>query len=117
MTNIDFAKNARSIILNICSEFIKIILLKTFESQRYSMRCKKGKVTYYFTCNDDDALLFLTYQVPSSKSTSKGFSIPYILLIKADNRLSSILPVFKFILNGYYIIVIEYIKNIQIIIY
>ena len=131
LMDIDFVKNARSIVLVTRSGFIKRMPLKTFESQRRGTRGKKGtsysslagdsdseEVTHCFTCNDHDTLLFLTlkgiaygiraYQVPSSGRTSKGCPIPSVLPIKADDRLSSILPVSEFTPNEYCVLVTEH---------
>lgn len=130
LTDIDFVRNDRSVIVVTRSGFIKRMPLKTFESQRRGTRGKKGtsysslasdsdneEVTHCFTCNDHDTLLFLTlkgiaygiraYQVPSSGRTSKGVPIPSVLPIKADDKLSSILPVSEFSPNEYCVLVTE----------
>jgi DNA gyrase subunit A len=95
--------------------------LKTFESQGRGTRGKRGtsssdssaadEVSHCFTCNDHDTLLMVTqngiaygvraYKVPIAGRTAKGTPIPSVLPIRADQAITTILPVSEFAKDEY----------------
>jgi DNA gyrase subunit A len=112
---IDLVQNERSVIVVTRGGYIKRMPLKTFESQNRGTRGKKGtssamsddsEVAHCFTCNDHDTILMTTqsgiayglrgYQVPEGGRTAKGAPIPSVLPVKADDIVTSVLPVSKF---------------------
>ena len=113
--DIDLVQNERSVIVVTRGGYIKRMPLKTFESQHRGTRGKKGtssansddsEVSHCFTCNDHDTILMTTqsgiayglraYQVPEGGRTAKGAPIPSVLPVKADDVVTSVLPVSKF---------------------
>jgi DNA gyrase subunit A len=101
--------------------------LKTFESQGRGTRGKRGtsssdsaaedEVSHCFTCNDHDTLLMVTtngiaygvraYKVPISGRTAKGTPIPSVLPIRADQAITTILPVSEFSKDEYVVLATE----------
>jgi len=68
LSEMDFIRNSRSMIVVTRGGYIKRVPLKTFESQRRGTRGKKGtsdqsgenEVAHCFTCNDHDTLLMVS---------------------------------------------------------
>jgi len=128
INDIDLVENSRSVIIVTRSGYIKRLPLKTFDSQRRGTRGKKGttstataddgEISHCFTCNDHDTLLFLTlrgiaygiraFQIPGSTRIAKGFPIPSVLPIKANDGIASILPVSEFTPDEYCVLVTEH---------
>jgi DNA gyrase subunit A len=113
---IDMVTNSRSVIVVTRGGYIKRMPLKTFESQGRGTRGKRGtsdggesidnEIAHCFTCNDHDTLLMVTqrgiayglraYKVPIASRTAKGQPIPSVLPVRADDIVTSILPIDEF---------------------
>jgi DNA gyrase subunit A len=116
LEEIDLIRNSRSVIVVTRGGYIKRMPLMTFERQGRGTRGKRGtsdaaasedsEVAHCFTCNDHDTLLLVTqkgiayglraFQVPTGSRTAKGQPIPSVLPVKADDRITTILPVSEF---------------------
>jgi len=125
---IDLVQNERSVIVVTRGGYIKRMSLKTFESQNRGTRGKKGtssgamsddsEVAHCFTCNDHDTILMTTqsgiafglrgYQVPEGGRTAKGAPIPSVLPVKADDIVTSVLPVSKFAKDEFIVLATEF---------
>jgi DNA gyrase subunit A len=124
---IDLVQNERSVIVVTRGGYIKRMPLKTFESQNRGTRGKKGtstamsddnEVAHCFTCNDHDTILMTTqsgiayglraYQVPEGGRTAKGAPIPSVLPVKADDIITSVLPVSKFSKDEFIVLATEF---------
>jgi DNA gyrase subunit A len=125
---IDLVQNERSVIVVTRGGYIKRMPLKTFESQNRGTRGKKGtssgamsddsEVAHCFTCNDHDTILMTTqsgiafglrgYQVPEGGRTAKGAPIPSVLPVKADDIVTSVLPVSKFAKDEFIVLATEF---------
>lgn len=124
---IDLVQNERSVIVVTRGGYIKRMPLKTFESQNRGTRGKKGtsstmsdenEVAHCFTCNDHDTILMTTqggiayglraYQVPEGGRTAKGAPIPSVLPVKADDIITSVLPVTKFSKDEFIVLATEF---------
>ena len=102
--------------------------LKTFERQNRGTRGKRGtsstegasaedEVAHCFTCNDHDTLLMITdngiayglraYQVPTASRTAKGQPIPSVLPVRADQAITTILPVSEFSKDEFVVLATE----------
>lgn len=112
----DLIKNSRSVIVVTRGGYIKRMPLKTFSSQNRGTRGKRGtsdgggssdsEVAHCFTCNDHDTLLMVTqkgiayglraYQVPTGSRIAKGQPIPSVLPLRADDEITTVLPVTEF---------------------
>ncbi|KAK1736801.1 DNA gyrase subunit A [Skeletonema marinoi] len=123
---IDLVQNERSVIVVTRGGYIKRMPLKTFESQNRGTRGKKGtssatddnEVAHCFTCNDHDTILMTTqsgiayglrgYQVPEGGRTAKGAPIPSVLPVKADDVVTSVLPVSQFSSDEFIVLATEF---------
>ena len=124
---IDLVQNERSVIVVTRGGYMKRMPLKTFESQNRGTRGKSGtsntksddnEVSHCFTCNDHDTLLMTTqtgiayglraYQVPEAGRTAKGTPIPSVLPVKADDIITSVLPVSQFSKDEFIVLTTEY---------
>jgi len=125
--DIDLVTNSRSIIVVTRGGYIKRMPLKTFESQKRGTRGKRGtseiggstesEVSHFFSCNDHDTLLMVTqagiayglraFQVPIAARTAKGQPIPTVLPLKADDVITTVLPVSDFAEDEFIILVTE----------
>ncbi|KAL9183740.1 hypothetical protein ACHAXT_004596 [Thalassiosira profunda] len=122
----DLVQNERSVIVVTRGGYIKRMPLKTFESQNRGTRGKRGtsntmsddnEIAHCFTCNDHDTVLMTTqtgiayglraYQVPEGGRTAKGAPIPSVLPIKADDVITSVLPVSKFTKDEFIVLATE----------
>jgi len=110
----DLVKNSRSVIMVTRGNYIKRMPLKTFENQGRGTKGKKGtsdsspdnSVAHCFTANDHDTILCCTqngiayglraFQIPIGSRTAKGTPIPSVLPLKADDVITTVLPVDKF---------------------
>lgn len=126
--DIDLVQNERSVIVVTRGGYIKRLPLKTFESQKRGTRGKRGtskntvsddnEIAHCFTCNDHDTLLMTTqtgvayglraYKVPEGGRTAKGAPIPSVLPVKADDVITSILPVSRFSKDEFIVLATEY---------
>lgn len=124
---IELIQNERSVIVVTRGGYIKRMPLKTFESQNRGTRGKRGtsntmsddnEVAHMFTCNDHDTVLMTTqggvayglraYQVPEGGRTAKGAPIPSVLPVKADDIITSVLPVSQFSKDEYIVLATEF---------
>mmetsp|Transcript_3875 Transcript_3875/g.8230 ORF Transcript_3875/g.8230 Transcript_3875/m.8230 type:complete len:961 (+) Transcript_3875:263-3145(+) len=124
---IDLIQNERSVIVVTRGGYIKRMPLKTFESQNRGTRGKRGtsntlsddnEIAHCFTCNDHDTVLMTTdngiayglraYQIPEGGRTAKGAPIPSVLPVKADDIITSVLPVSKFAKDEFLVLATEY---------
>jgi DNA gyrase subunit A len=124
---IDLVQNERSVIVVTRGGYMKRMPLQTFESQNRGTRGKSGtsntksddnEVSHCFTCNDHDTLLMTTqtgiayglraYQVPEAGRTAKGTPIPSVLPVKADDIITSVLPVSQFSKDEFIVLTTEY---------
>mmetsp|Transcript_10261 Transcript_10261/g.15161 ORF Transcript_10261/g.15161 Transcript_10261/m.15161 type:complete len:582 (-) Transcript_10261:261-2006(-) len=126
LNDIDLIRNSRSVIVVTRGGYIKRLPLKTFESQGRGTRGKKSttsnasqdnEVAHCFTCNDHDTLLMVTqkgiayglraFQVPAASRTARGVPIPSVLPVKADDVITSILPVAEFTKDEFCVLATE----------
>ena len=123
LNEIDLIKNERSVIVVTRAGYIKRMPLDQFEAQQRGTRGKKasqGKedvIDHCFTCNDHDTLLFTTtkgvafgkraFEIPVASRTAKGVPLPSVLPIAADDVVSSVLPVAKFVENEFIVMTTE----------
>lgn len=128
---IDLVQNERSVIIVTRGGYIKRMPLKTFENQNRGTRGKKGtssgntadisddhEIAHCFTCNDHDTILMTTqggiayglraYQVPEGGRTAKGAPIPSVLPLKADDIITSVLPVSQFSKDEFIVLATEF---------
>lgn len=114
LEDMDLVRNSRSVIIVTRGNYIKRMPLQTFENQGRGTRGKKGtsdsssdnSVAHCFTCNDHDTLLMTTqngiayglraFQVPTGSRTAKGVPIPSVLPLRADDVITTVLPIAKF---------------------
>jgi len=126
LSEMDFIRNSRSMIVVTRGGYIKRVPLKTFESQRRGTRGKKGtsdqseekEVAHCFTCNDHDILLMVSrtgiayglraFQVPTGGRTAKGTPIPAVLPVTSDDVVTTILPVSLFSNDEYIVLATEH---------
>ena len=125
--DIDLVQNERSVIVVTRGGYIKRMPLKVFESQNRGTRGKKGtsntmsddnQIAHCFTCNDHDTVIMTTqsgiayglraYQVPEGGRTAKGAPIPSVLPLKADDIITSVLPVSKFSKDEFIVLATEF---------
>lgn len=123
---IDLVQNERSVIVVTRGGYIKRMPLKTFESQNRGTRGKRGtsntmsdenEIAHCFTCNDHDTVLMLSqsgiayglraYQVPEGGRTAKGTPIPSVLPVRADDVITSVLPVSQFSKDEFIVLATE----------
>ena len=126
---IDLVQNERSVIVVTRGGYIKRMPLKVFESQNRGTRGKKGtsnasetsddnEIAHCFTCNDHDTVLMTTqggiafglraYQVPEGGRTAKGAPLPSVLPLKADDVITSVLPISQFSKDEYIVLATEF---------
>ena len=127
---INLVRNSRSVIIVTRGGYIKRMPLQTFESQGRGTRGKKGtsgnvansstdeEVAHFLSCNDHDTLLMTTqkgiayglraYQIPIATRTAKGASLPSVLPVKADDIITSVLPVSEFTEDQYCVLATEH---------
>lgn len=126
---IDLVQNKRSVIVVTRGGYIKRMPLKTFESQNRGTRGKKGtsnadtaahdnEIAHCFTCNDHNTVLMTTqggvayalraYQIPEGGRTAKGAPIPSVLPVKANDIITSVLPVSKFSKDEFIVLATEF---------
>jgi len=127
---INLVQNSRSVIILTRGGYIKRMPLQTFESQGRGTRGKKGtsgnisspstedEVAHCLSCNDHDTLLMTTqkgiayglraYQIPIASRTAKGASLPSVLPVKADDIITSVLPVSEFTEDQYCVLATEH---------
>jgi len=114
LQDMDLVRNSRSVIIVTRGNYIKRMPLEEFENQGRGTRGKKGTqdsspdnaVAHCFTCNDHDTLLMTTqngiayglraFQVPTGSRTAKGVPIPSVLPLRADDVITTVLPVSQF---------------------
>jgi len=110
LQDMDLVRNSRSVIIVTRGNYIKRMPLEEFENQGRGTRGKKGtqdsSVAHCFTCNDHDTLLMTTqngiayglraFQVPTGSRIAKGVPIPSVLPLRADDVITTVLPVDKF---------------------
>ncbi|KAL7547483.1 hypothetical protein ACHAWF_010778 [Thalassiosira exigua] len=123
----ELVQNERSVIVVTRGGYIKRMPLKTFESQNRGTRGKRGtsnavsddnEIAHCFTCNDHDNVLLTTqsgiayglraYQIPEGGRTAKGAPIPAVLPLKADDIITSVLPVSRFSKDEFIVLATEY---------
>jgi len=127
LDDIDLVENSRSVIVVTQDNYIKRMPLVTFANQKRGTRGKKGtsakktkeenQVAHSLTCNDHDTLLITTmrgvafglpaFKVPEGGRTGKGTAIPSVLPFKADDVISSLLPVSEFSDEEYCVLATE----------
>ena len=127
---IDLVQNERSVIVVTRGGYIKRMPLKNFQSQNRGTRGKKGtssntadisddsSIAHCFTCNDHDTVLMTSqsgiayglraYQVPEGGRTAKGAPIPSVLPVKADDIITSVLPVSQFSKDEFIVLATEF---------
>ena len=127
---IDLVQNERSVIVVTRGGYIKRMPLKNFQSQNRGTRGKKGtssntadisddsSIAHCFTCNDHDTVLMTSqsgiayglraYQVPEGGRTAKGAPIPSVLPVKADDIITSVLPVSHFSKDEFIVLATEF---------
>lgn len=124
---IELIQNERSVIVVTRGGYIKRMPLTTFESQNRGTRGKKGtsnanaddnEIAHCFTCNDHDTVLMTTqtgiayglraYQVPEGGRMAKGTPIPSVLPVKAEDVITSVLPVSQFSKDEYIVLATEF---------
>jgi DNA gyrase subunit A len=124
---IDLVQNERSVIVVTRGGYIKRMPLKTFESQNRGTRGKSGtsntksddnEIAHCFTCNDHDTVLMTTqtgiayglraYQIPEGGRTAKGTPIPSVLPVKADDIITSVLPVSQWSKDEFIVLTTEF---------
>jgi len=127
---INLIQNSRSVIILTNGGYIKRMPLQTFESQGRGTRGKKGtsgniadsstddEVAHCLSCNDHDTLLMTTqkgiayglraYQIPIASRTAKGVSLPSVLPVKADDVITSVLPVSEFTEDQYCVLATDH---------
>ena len=124
---IDLVQNERSVIVVTRGGYIKRLPLKNFETQHRGTRGKRGtsntmsdenEIAHCFTCNDHDTVLMTSqsgiayglraYQIPEGGRTAKGAPLPSVLPLKADDVITSILPVSQFSKDEYIVLATEF---------
>ena len=127
---IDLVQNERSVIVVTRGGYIKRMPLKNFQSQNRGTRGKKGtssntadisddsSIAHCFTCNDHDTVVMTSesgivyglrgYQVPEAGRTAKGAPIPSVLPVKADDIITSVLPVSHFSKDEFIVLATEF---------
>lgn len=113
LSDMDLLANERSVIIITQSGYIKRLPVEEFQAQSRGGRGKSGtklsteddSVSQFFTCNDHDALLFVTergvaysikaFQIPKGSRYAKGVPLPQVLPIGAE-EITSVIPIDSF---------------------
>ncbi|CAM9596691.1 unnamed protein product [Chrysoparadoxa australica] len=122
LSDMDLVENERSLIVVTSAGYIKRMPLEEFQAQNRGTRGKAGAklseeedhVVHFVTCQDHDTLLFVSdrgvayalraFQVPLGSRVAKGVPVPQVLPLSAEEHISSIIPVSKFVDNEYLVL-------------